>query len=94
MFISLHVKSQFGKAFRGRSRSVSCFTEPLNLNGKIIVKAGHLFSFDIDGLVQDGPIESVYCKIKSGNGGYIEAFKKIDPPEIDYTPLEYVTLEK
>lgn len=77
------------KTFRGRSRSVSCFTEPLKLNGKIIANAGHLFSFDIDELIRDNLIESVYCKTKSGNGGYIEAFKKINPSEIDYSPLDF-----
>ena len=62
------------KTFRGRSRSVSCFTEPLKLNGKIIANAGHLFSFDIDELIRDN---------------LIEAFKKINPSEIDYSPLDF-----
>ena len=76
--------------FEGRSRSVSCFTEPLKLNGEIVVNGGHLFSFDIDELVKDGLVESVYQKIKSGKGGNAtEAFKKIEPSEIDYTPFDF-----
>ncbi len=77
------------KTFSGRSRSVSCFTEPLKLNGEIIVNGGHLFSFDIDELVGEDLIESVYRKTKSGNCGRNEAFQKIEPSEIDYTPLDF-----
>ena len=76
--------------FKGRSRSVSCFTEPLKLNGEIVTNGCHLFSFDIDALVKDGLIESVYQKIKSGNGGRTtEVFRKIKPNQIDYTPLDF-----
>ena len=76
--------------FEGRSRSVSCFTEPLKLNGKIVLNGGHLFSFDIDELVKDGLVESVYQKTKSGNGGRNgETFRKIKPDEIDYTPFDF-----
>lgn len=75
--------------FPGRSRSVSCFTEPLKLNGKIVLNSGHLFSFDVDELVKDGLVESIYQKTKSGNGGNTEAFRKIKPEEIDYTPFDF-----
>ena len=37
--------------FMGRSRSISCFTEPLKLNGKIVVNGGHLFSFDVSSTI-------------------------------------------
>lgn len=77
------------KTFFGRSRSISCFTEPLKLNGKIVLNGGHLFSFDIDELVKDGLIESVYRKIRPGNGGQDEVFQKIEASEIDYTPLDF-----
>ena len=75
--------------FYGRSRSVSCFTEPLKLNGEIVVNGGRLFSFDIDELVEAGLVESAWQKTESGNGGYIEAFQEIKPEEIDYTPLDF-----
>ena len=76
--------------FEGRSRSVSCFTEPLRLNGKIVLNGGHLFSFDIDELAKDGLVESVYQKTKSGNGERNgEAFQKIKPDDIDYTPFDF-----
>lgn len=75
--------------FPGRSRSISCFTEPLKVNGKIILNKGHLFSFDIDKLVHDGLVESIYCKIKSGKGGCTEKFQKVKASEIDYTPLDF-----
>ena len=76
--------------FYGRSRSISCFTEPLMLNGKIVaVDDGCLFSFNIDELVKDNLVESIYKKNKSGKGGYIEEFSKVAPDEIDYSPLDF-----
>ncbi len=76
--------------FYGRSRSVSCFTEPLMLHGKIVaVGDGNLFSFDIDRLVEDGLVESIYQKTKSEKGGYIEGFEKVEIDEIDYAPLDF-----
>ena len=75
--------------FEGRSRSVSCFTEPLKLNGEIVLNGGHLFSFDIDELVKDELVESIYQKTRSGNGGNKEAFQKIEPQAINYTPLDF-----
>ena len=72
-----------------RSRSVSCFTEPLKLNGEIVLNGGHLFSFDIDELVKDELVESIYQKTRSGNGGNKEAFQKIEPQAINYTPLDF-----
>lgn len=76
--------------FYGRSRSIACFTEPLMLNGKLVaVDDGCLFSFDIDALIKDNLVESIYQKTKSGNGRYIEEFKKIEVNEIDYSPLDF-----
>lgn len=48
-----------------------------------------MFSFDLSEWVNDDLIESVYRKIKSGNGGCTEAFQKVEPSEIDYTPLDF-----
>ncbi len=34
-------------------------------------------------------VESIYCKIRSGNGGYDEAFIKVELEEIDWTPFDF-----
>lgn len=48
-----------------------------------------MFSFDIDALIKNNLVENIYQKTKSGNGGYIEEFKKIEANEIDYSPLDF-----
>ena len=76
--------------FYGRSRSVACFTEPLKLNGKIVAAdEADLFSFDVDALFENDLVERIKEKTKSGNGGYIEEFKKVDIIEIDYSALDF-----
>ncbi len=76
--------------FYGRSRSVACFTEPLMLNGKIVAaNDGCLFSFDINVLIKDNLVESIWQKLKSGHGDYIEEFKKVEVEKIDSSPLDF-----
>lgn len=47
------------KTFPGRSRTVSCLTEPVKQRGndpilKKMVKSSVLFSFELDDLIKDG----------------------------------------
>ena len=76
---------------KGRSRSISCMTEPLKFKEKVIFpNDGQLFSFDIDALIKDNLVECIYQKLTPGNGGRsAEAFRKIEADEIDYSPLDF-----
>ena len=80
--------------FYGRSRSISCLTEPIKPEGndpvlEKIVKASKLFSFDLDELIKDGLVESIWCKDGSDEKGLNENFYQIDPDEIDFSPLAW-----
>ena len=82
------------KTFAGRSRAVSCLTEPIKWQGndvalKTIVDRSMLFSFELDDLIRDELIESIFCKTKCEANGLNEEFKKIRPDEIDTSPLEW-----
>ncbi|MBO4284632.1 MAG: hypothetical protein J5895_00155 [Alphaproteobacteria bacterium] len=82
------------KTFKGRSRAISCLTEPIKWKGndavlKQIVDRSMLFSFELDDLVRDGLLEEIWCKIKCGANGVNEKFKKIHPNEIDASPLSW-----
>lgn len=55
------------KTFPGRSRSISCLTEPVKWRGndpvlKKIVTGSVLFSFELDDLIKDGLVESIWCR--------------------------------
>lgn len=80
--------------FYGRSRSVSCLTETIKFkhNDPVlenIVKASELFSFDLDELIKDGLVESIWCKDGSDEKGCNEVFYQVTPDEIDFSPLNW-----
>lgn len=90
------------KVFPGRSRSISCFTEPVKWRGnnrvlKKIVKNTVLFSFELDDLIKAGLVESVWCRddvAKKGHkyvldDGYEQYFYKVKPKEIDTSSLPW-----
>lgn len=85
--------------FPGRSRAVSCLTEPIKWQGndsvlKEIVDKSALFSFELNDLIRDNLIEAIYCKNGSESGGYNEKFSQIDPKEIDLSPLSWEKCNK
>lgn len=82
------------KTFDGRSRAISCLTEPIKWQNndpvlKCIVDNSALFSFDLDELVKDDLIEAIWCKNGSEAGGYNEKFFQVKPEEIDFSPLKW-----
>ena len=60
--------------------------DPLDCDAKIVRIDSRE---DVDALFENDLVESVYEKTKSGNGGYIEKFKKVDINEIDYSALDF-----
>lgn len=82
------------KTFSGRSRAISCLTEPIKWQGndamlKAIVDRSALFSFELDDLIKAGLVESIWCKNGSDAGGYNEKFFEVKPEEIDLSPLTW-----
>lgn len=82
------------KTFAGRSRAISCLTEPIKWQGndtvlKAIVDRSALFSFELDDLIKVGLLESIWCKNGSDAGGYNEKFFEVKPEEIDLSPLTW-----
>ena len=82
------------KTFDGRSRAISCLTEPIKWQGndavlKAIVDRSALFSFELDDLIKAGLVESIWCKNGSDAGGYNEKFFEVKPEEIDLSPLTW-----
>ena len=90
------------KTFPGRSRTVSCLTEPVKWRGndpilKKIAKGSVLFSFELDDLVKDGLVESIWCRddlAKKGRKLHIHKgcdnyFYQVKPNEIDTSPLTW-----
>lgn len=82
------------KTFYGRSRAISCLTEPIKWQGndavlKAIVDRSALFSFELDDLVKDGIVEAIWCKNGSDAGGYNEQFYQVKPEDIDLSPLTW-----
>lgn len=82
------------KTFYGRSRAISCLTEPIKWQNndsvlKRIVDNSALFSFDLSELVKDNLVEAIWCKNGSAAGGYNEKFFQVKPEEIDFSPLEW-----
>jgi len=80
--------------FAGRSRSISCLTEPINWQNndvalKKIVDSSELFSFELDELLRDNLIESIWCKKSCGANGINEQFVKIIYDDIDTSPLSW-----
>ena len=82
------------KTFYGRSRAISCLTEPIKWQNndsvlKRIVENSALFSFDLSELVKDNLVEAIWCKNGSAAGGYNEKFFQVSPEEIDFSPLKW-----
>lgn len=82
------------KTFYGRSRAISCLTEPIKWQNndsvlKRIVDNSALFSFDLSELVKDNLVEAIWCKNSSAAGGYNEKFFQVSPEEIDFSPLKW-----
>lgn len=88
------IRAWLDKTFPGRSRAISCLTEPIRWQGndavlKTIVDKSTLFSFEIEELIKAGLVESIWCKNGSDAGGYNEKFFKVKPEEIDSSPLNW-----
>ena len=88
------IMSWLDKTFAGRSRAISCLTEPIKWQGndavlKVIVERSMLFSFELDDLLQAGLVESIWCKNGSEAGGYNEKFYQVTTQEIDLAPLTW-----
>lgn len=80
------------QTFDGRSRAISCLTEPIKWQGndpvlKAFVERSVLFSFELDDLLKDGLVEAVWCKEGSSACGFDERFLKVRPDDIDASPL-------
>ena len=80
--------------FYGRSRAISCLTEQIKWQGndpilKKLVDGSELFSFELNDLIKDGLVESIWCKNGSDAGGYNEKFYQVQPEEIDLSPLTW-----
>ena len=80
--------------FYGRSRAISCLTETIKWQGndqvlKKIVDGTELFSFELDDLINDGLVESIWCKNGSEANGLNEKFYQVKPDEIDLSPLTW-----
>lgn len=80
--------------FYGRSRAISCLTEQIKWKGndpvlKNIVDGTKLFSFELDDLIKDGLVESIWCKNGSDANGLNEQFYQVMPEEIDLSSLTW-----
>lgn len=80
--------------FYGRSRAISCLTEQIKWQGndqvlKKIVDGTELFSFELDDLINDGLVESIWCKNGSEANGLNEKFYQVKVDEIDLSPLSW-----
>lgn len=56
---------------------------------KKIVDGTELFSFELDELIKDGLVESIWCKNGSDAGGLKEKFYQVKVDEIDLSPLTW-----
>ena len=88
------IMSWLDKTFAGRSRAISCLTEPIKWQGndavlKAIVDRSALFSFELEDLLKAGLVESIWCKNGSEAGGYNEKFFEVKPEDIDLSPLTW-----
>lgn len=91
--------SWLDNTFKGRSRSVSCLTEPIKWQGgdamlKEFIDDHKLYSFDLEELLHDGIVEEIWCKDGSDAGGRNEKFYRVSADEIDLSPLEWEKCNK
>ncbi len=80
--------------FPGRTRSVSVLTEPIQTKGNDPmlsqwIKTKQLVEIDLDALIQNHLVESIWCKLGSNAAGKEEQFQKIIPSQIDFSPLDW-----
>ena len=71
--------------FPGRSRAISVVTEPIKWEGndlmlKEFIEIHRIFSFELNDLIQNEIIESIWCQ--EGDKIY-----SVQPEEIDFSPL-------
>ncbi len=82
------------KTFKGRSCAISCLTEPIVWQGndkvlKALVDRSILYSFELEGLINAGLVESIWCKDGSEASGINEHFYQVTKEEIDLSPLPW-----
>lgn len=82
------------KTFAGRSRAISCLTEPISWQGndkvlKALVDKSILYSFELEDLINAGLVESIWCKDGSEASGTNEQFYQVSKDEIDMSPLPW-----
>lgn len=82
------------KTFAGRSRTISCLTEPISWQGndkvlKALVDKSILYSFELEDLINAGLVESIWCKDGSEASGTNEHFYQVSKDEIDMSPLPW-----
>ena len=82
------------KTFAGRSRAISCLTEPIVWLGndkvlKALVDKSILYSFELEDLINAGLVESIWCKDGSEASGTNEHFYQVSKDEIDMSPLAW-----
>ena len=89
------------KVFPGRSKAISCLTEPIKWRGndsvlKGIVRRSVLVSFELNDLIKAGLVESIWCRDDSAHKGrkYVyedstQYFYKVPLKNIDVSPLQW-----
>lgn len=82
------------KTFPGRSRAISALTEPVawQTNDPMLkewVDKKDLVEIDVDTLLADGKIESIWCKKASDADGKNEEISQINADEIDFETLPW-----
>ena len=85
--------SWLDSTFPGRSRSISCLTEPIKPGSKEVTlkymqKNSVLVSFELDELINNGLVESIWCR-DGENEDKTNRFYKVVPNEIDVSPLAW-----
>lgn len=92
--------------FPGYSRGIRCFTEPIQPTTKhlqSLIRASDLYEIDLDGLIRDNLIESVYVKrplsadddtrarqLVAWEANHRDGFEPLaSPDEIDYSPINW-----
>ena len=87
--------------FPGRSKAISCLTEPMQWRNndpvlKKIVKSSTLFSFELDDLLKAGLVEAIWCRDDLACKGHkyvidkhAQYFYEVKPEEIDTSPLTW-----
>ena len=92
--------------FPGYSRGIRCFTEPIQgttKHLKSLLKSTELFEIDLDGLLRDGLVESIWVKrplsadddirakqFAEWEAQHHDGFEQLSSPEeIDYSPINW-----